>query len=122
MADHRIDHVAGPCCDRRVGPRWGGDLGCRGCVARASAAHPSDAAAIPSASLDPAPKATPSPAAGAGYVFLSYSRSDSDYVARLHGALSGTGVRRWYEREIPNGARWDDELRNELMTVPRSSL
>ncbi|HVE68355.1 MAG TPA: TIR domain-containing protein, partial [Solirubrobacteraceae bacterium] len=44
-------------------------------------------------------------------VFISYSRKDSAFVRRLHGALAERGRDVWVDWEdIPEGQRWRDEL------------
>lgn len=39
----------------------------------------------------------------AGHVFISYSRSDLDYVERLAGHLSAAGVAVWFDHELAAG-------------------
>jgi tetratricopeptide (TPR) repeat protein len=40
------------------------------------------------------------------YVFISYSRRDKEYVARLAEFLQARDISVWYDPDIPNGARW----------------
>jgi hypothetical protein len=49
-----------------------------------------------------------------GYVFVSYSRDDAEYVERLVGFLEAGGVRVWYDRRIPTGVRWRETLAERI--------
>lgn len=53
-------------------------------------------------------------AAPGGHVFLSYSRSDREYVSRLAGWLEGHGVKVWFDHDIDYGAKWKAEIQNQL--------
>lgn len=49
--------------------------------------------------------------------FLSYSRSDADFTARLAADLRAAGLRTWRDAEnIPAGANWDREIEKALTT------
>jgi len=41
-----------------------------------------------------------------GYVFISYARTDREYVGRLAVALARRQVPTWYDHEIESGSRW----------------
>jgi TIR domain-containing protein/putative peptidoglycan binding protein len=47
-------------------------------------------------------------------VFLSYSRSDRNYVSRLANWLGGHGVRVWFDHAIDHGLKWKSEIISHL--------
>ncbi|MEV4510172.1 FxSxx-COOH system tetratricopeptide repeat protein [Dactylosporangium sp. NPDC049525] len=49
---------------------------------------------------------------GGDFFFVSYSRTDDAYVARLIAFLGEQGVSAWHDREIPTGQRWQTVLRH----------
>jgi TIR domain len=49
-----------------------------------------------------------------GYVFISYARKDSSYVASPAAYLEAHDVPAWYDQEIPNGERWRQILRSRM--------
>ncbi len=49
-----------------------------------------------------------------GRVFVSYARSDSDYVVRLVTELRRIGLGVWMDRDIPPGANWDQTIEQAL--------
>lgn len=52
-----------------------------------------------------------------GGVFLSYSRSDREYVTKLADWLKGLGVSVWYDHDIDYGMRWKLEIERQLATA-----
>lgn len=50
----------------------------------------------------------------AGYVFLSYSRHDREYVDRLVSFFRAGGVDVWADHEIDYGARWLTVIRDRI--------
>lgn len=50
----------------------------------------------------------------AGYVFVSYSRSDRDYTARLVDHLQNHGLSVYWDDDIPVGDRWHPELMSKI--------
>jgi hypothetical protein len=66
--------------------------------------------------LDSPAASTPSqsPSAG-GHVFISYSRSDQDYVDRLFAHLERAGLNPWIDRSgIDYGTRWKHVVRDAV--------
>jgi tetratricopeptide (TPR) repeat protein len=49
---------------------------------------------------------------GGDFFFISYSRTDGEYVARLIAFLAGQGLWAWHDSEIPTGERWQTVLRH----------
>jgi hypothetical protein len=48
-------------------------------------------------------------------IFISYSRVNKDFAARLAKELKASGFPIWLDvLDIPTGARWDDELEKAL--------
>jgi hypothetical protein len=47
--------------------------------------------------------------------FISYSRRDSAYVARLVDHLRGTGLPVWFDGDLRVGARFTQEIRQRIM-------
>ena len=76
--------------------------GVMGPLPAAAAGRPADG---PSAGVPPV---------AAPYVFVSYAREDSDYVARLAGELEAAGISVWYDRELASGDRWELVLRQRV--------
>jgi TIR domain len=55
------------------------------------------------------------PETAAHRIFVSYARSDADFVLRVAGALRGDGRHVWVDQlDIPKGARWDTEVEKAL--------
>ena len=50
-------------------------------------------------------------------VFLSYSREDRDRIAPLVQALETLGLSVWWDRAIDPGARFDEEIDQEIQTA-----
>src|SRR6266852_5505314 len=49
------------------------------------------------------------------YAFLSYSRRDQAFAARLAQDLRARGIRLWFDQlDIPPGANWDVEIHRAL--------
>jgi hypothetical protein len=47
--------------------------------------------------------------------FLSYSRSDEEFVSQLYKDLQDAGIPSWFApQEIPGGSRWDQQLHRAL--------
>jgi hypothetical protein len=56
-------------------------------------------------------------------VFVSYSRTDKDFVHRLHDALGGRGYDVWVDWEdIPPSAEWFAEIRAGVAGADTSSM
>jgi hypothetical protein len=59
--------------------------------------------------------------AGAVEVFLSYASKDEEFRARLAGALAAAEhsgiVRLWFDRKVPPGAQWGDQIDEHLETA-----
>ncbi len=57
-----------------------------------------------------------------GYVFVSYSHEDYEYVARLCGYLRSVGIEPWTDLGVQHGDRWaqtiEERLRSCLAFVP----
>jgi hypothetical protein len=49
-----------------------------------------------------------------GFAFISYAHSDAARVYDLLKRLGGRNVAYWYDRGIPCGEQWDDELESRL--------
>jgi hypothetical protein len=47
-------------------------------------------------------------------IFISYSRADSDYVARLVDALRNKGFDVWFDKNIRTGNEWDNTIEREI--------
>jgi hypothetical protein len=47
-------------------------------------------------------------------VFISYSRRDKDFVARLHDALSSRGRTPWVDWEMESLERWEQSIRHAI--------
>ena len=47
-------------------------------------------------------------------VFVSYSRSDKEYVSKLASWLNGHGVKVWFDHYTDYGAEWEAEIENRL--------
>jgi len=58
----------------------------------------------------------------AGRVFVSYARSDSEYVVRLVTELRRIGLGVWMDRDIPPGANWDQTIEQALNTCDKMLL
>ena len=50
-------------------------------------------------------------------VFLSYSREDRDRVAPLVHALEKLGLSVWWDRAIDPGARFEEEIDQEIQSA-----
>lgn len=48
-------------------------------------------------------------------VFITYSRSDGDYVAELVGCLEQQGLKVWWDRQVDYGVNWDDEIERAMV-------
>jgi hypothetical protein len=48
------------------------------------------------------------------YVFISYSRADRTYAARLRDEMTHRGVTSWYDGGIEHGAQWEASLRDAI--------
>jgi hypothetical protein len=66
--------------------------------------------------LDWQAASTPSqPSSAGGHVFISYSRSDQDYVDRLFAHLERAGLNPWIDRSgIDYGTRWKQVVRDAV--------
>lgn len=49
-----------------------------------------------------------------GHVFVSYSRHDQAYVARLVTHLQAQGITVWYDSEIQAGERWSERIKDAI--------
>jgi hypothetical protein len=49
-----------------------------------------------------------------GHIFVSYERTDQEYVGRLIAWLSRAGVEVWFDRDIATGHRWENVLRERI--------
>lgn len=49
-----------------------------------------------------------------GFAFLSYSRNDSRYVARLAQHMEARGLESWFDRSIESGSDWSLEVETRL--------
>src|SRR4051794_37824062 len=49
-----------------------------------------------------------------GYVFISYSHSDTTYVERLEKFLRQRGVETWLDRELVGGDQWNSVLEERI--------
>ena len=49
-----------------------------------------------------------------GYVFISYAHADAAPVFSVLNALESASTPYWYDRGIPTGEQWDDELERKL--------
>jgi len=50
------------------------------------------------------------------HIFVSYGRADRAYVDRLVGWFARAGVDAWYDKDIPTGRRWEEELEGRVET------
>jgi len=48
------------------------------------------------------------------YVFISYAREDSEYVEKLAGFLSKSGIDAWYDAQLVTGRRFDDAIQKKI--------
>jgi hypothetical protein len=48
-------------------------------------------------------------------VFLSYARSDHNYVRRLAGRLAAAGLSPWYDERLTPGRRWSAEIERNII-------
>jgi len=48
------------------------------------------------------------------YIFVSYSRKDTDKIAPWVGRLDGAGYRMWYDRAIPGSTKWAQEIEEHI--------
>jgi formylglycine-generating enzyme required for sulfatase activity len=53
-------------------------------------------------------------ASGMGYIFISYSHKDKDYVHRLQDALQGEGFEVWIDDRIDYGEEWPMVIQDRL--------
>jgi hypothetical protein len=61
----------------------------------------------------------PRPYDGSGpAVFVSYKRADIARVSRIIRLLQEIGLRVWYDRGIPGGSEWDEEIEERLRHAP----
>ncbi|MCB9112582.1 MAG: SUMF1/EgtB/PvdO family nonheme iron enzyme [Anaerolineales bacterium] len=49
-----------------------------------------------------------------GHIFISYSRTDKDYVKRLVDALETRGFNVWYDLEMLTGDEWVEHITNRI--------
>lgn len=49
-----------------------------------------------------------------GYVFISYSREDLEYVERLAKFLDKEGIEVWYDQELNPGSRFEQVIRQKI--------
>ncbi|WP_204012393.1 toll/interleukin-1 receptor domain-containing protein [Virgisporangium aurantiacum] len=53
----------------------------------------------------------------APFAFICYPRTVAGYVRFLADGLAEAGIDTWYDVDIPNGRRWDDEIAGKLATA-----
>ena len=47
-------------------------------------------------------------------IFISYSRNDHEYVAKLVEALRNKGMSVWFDSHIRSGSQWDEAIEREI--------